>query len=364
MVRGEGKGWYRECPEHALAAKGISLGRKGNEKTTYKRKKSEGDIIVNVRTSFEVPSLEKTLQKPITDVVVSEQEVPIQPEAVQGALPDVSPEPKGIHAFGIAIESPETAFTDFFGGLGEAFAVGTEKKGEQLGGGLLGMGAEAEEAGEGVVTKVEKTGETAGEMIFPTDETAQKAIAGEAGVQGKRSETLNIAEESFGAKALDEKFEDMAKTKIEINYLETPEDELEAESLAQAERQKAGIAPTFRAGEFVGERVGEGLGYLGHKIVAGVSWARERFKKEKGREPTPAEEERMVEEVTAQVAETEEMALPPQATEPVPVPAPAQPVVTPPPTPEPVREISEAEAQEIVAELERQRLLKENNGNL
>jgi len=343
----EGKGWFREYPEHSLTAKGISLGRTKRKKVRAKNLKD--NININIKQNVQqTPSLKDSLQKPIEEAItVTPKEGDIKKETKEG---------KQVSTFGMPIGSPETAFTDFFGGLGGAFVGGVEQKGEAIGGGLLNIGGEAEIAGEEVLGKVEKQGETLGGTIFPSDETAKKAIDGTLETDGKKSEALNVAEEAFGADALDKQFDDMAKTRIDINYLETPDDEDEAEMLAQEERQLAGIAPISRAGEVVGEKAGEAAGYLGAKIKAGLSWAKERFRREQGREPTPAEEAQMADQIAEQVVvgkelPEEEIPTPIQPTAPIPAPA------------IPERQISEEEAQQIVEDLERQRLLRENGNN-
>jgi hypothetical protein len=343
----EGKGWFREYPEHSLTGKGISLGRTKRKKVKA-RGNPKDNININIKQSVQqTPSLKDSLQKPI------EEAIEVTPE-IETEKPEAE-EKKQVSTFGMPIGSPETAFTDFFGGLGGAFVGGVEQKGEAIGGGLLNIGGEAEIAGEEVLGKVEKQGETLGGTIFPSDETAKKAIDGTLETDGKKSEALNVAEEAFGADALDKQFDDMAKTRIEINYLETPDDEDEAEMLAQEERQSAGLAPISRAGEVVGEKAGEAAGYLGAKIKAGLSWAKERFRREQGREPTPDEEAQMADQIAEQAVGNgfpeEQIPTPPQPTAPIPAPA------------IPERQISEEEAQQIVEELEQQRLLRENGNN-
>jgi len=341
----EGKGWFREYPEHSLTAKGISLGRTKRKKVRAKNLKD--NININIKQNVQqTPSLKDSLQKPI------EEAIEVTPQEAEIEKPEN--EEKQVSIFGMPIGSPETAFTDFFGGLGGAFVGGVEQKGEAVGEGLLGIGGEAEIAGEEVLGKVEKKGETFGGAIFPSDESAKKTIDGTIETDGKKSEALNVAEEAFGAEALDKQFDDMAKTKIEINYMETDEDTDEAEALAQEERQSAGIAPISRAGEFAGEKAGEAAGYLGAKIKAGLSWAKERFRREQGREPTPDEEAQMADQIAEQAVGNgfpeEQIPTPQQPTTPIPAPA------------IPERQISEEEAQQIVEELEQQRLLKENGG--
>jgi len=360
------KGWHQESIRHRNAkiyGKAGEPYRKADTKTTVK--KADGGITINIKTDVKTPPLDKALQRPIANVVVPEQKIPIHPptkfKKVRDALGvETSGEKTGIQAMGINIDSPETAFTDFFGGMGEMFAVGTEQAGEKIGGGLLGVGAEAEEVGEKTVMGVEKAGEGVGGLVFPSDDSARRTINGEGGVQGKQSETLNIAEESFGAQTLDDKFEDMAKTKIEMNYLEDEEDEFEAEALAQEERRLAGVAPapTFRAGEAVGEKAGETLGYVGGKVRAGLTWAKERFRREQGREPSKEEEAVMADQIAEQVVGGQD--IPEEVVQPHPD------VVSPTPQP-PLQEpehISEQEAEEIVRELQRQKVVRENGGRV
>lgn len=330
----EGKGWWREHPEHALAAKGISLGRDKPQAARIARQPETEETDEVPLKDVLAKSTVKTTKKP--QVIIPEQRVDIPPERLDEVIGATSSEKEyeGQEVFGIKIDSPETAFADFFGGLGESF--------------VLGSG----EAGEAV-----------GSAIFPTDKTAGDVIEGKIEL-GRKGETLNVAEETFGGQKLDDQFEDMAKTKIELNYMETPEDEMDAEALAQKERELAGLAPTFRTGEFVGEKVGAGVGAAGKKIGTALEWAKEKFRREKGREPLPHEEDRMAEEIVAQMAE-EEVQVPP--TQPAvapgaPIPEVAKPIPELAPTaPPPETAISEEEAQAIVEELERQKILRENN---
>ena len=64
----EGKGWFREYPEHALTGKGISLGRTKRKKVRAKNLKD--NININIKQNVQqTPSLKDSLQKPIEEAI-------------------------------------------------------------------------------------------------------------------------------------------------------------------------------------------------------------------------------------------------------------------------------------------------------
>ena len=177
---------------------------------------------------------------------------------------------------------------------------------------------------------------------------------------------------------------ELLNNKLEINYIETPEDELEAEALAQEERQRAGVSPTFKVGEAAGEALGGAVGYVGKEAVIGAKYVgkeikkgagyleekakagfealKERFRRDTGREPTPDEEDRMAEDVVNQIAAEEGVPEAPR------MPEEAEPAIAEPETPPmpitPQGYIPEEQAQEIVEDLRRQKIIKNNKNKV
>ncbi len=335
----EGQGWFREYPEHSLAGKGIPLGRE-------KKKKTSTDVVS--KPEINAPPLSQALIRPVYDdkakpqLIIPEQKIDVPPEQLDDVVVAITGKKEegdvGLNAFGINLSNPETAFTDFFGGLGEMFVVGSEQTGEAIGTGLTSP-------------------------FFPSDDSAKKTIDGDGGHLGK-NETFSIAEEAFGDKALDEQFNDMAKTKIEIGYTEEGEDELDDQARAEEERQRAKAAgdlgsEVIAAEGYIGGKAVEGAKYLEGKLAekakAGFEALKNRFKKETGREPTPDEEDKMAEDIVNQMP-LEEVPESPQ------MPEVAEPTVEEPPSPympiTPEGYIPEEQAQEMVEDLRRQKIIK------
>ena len=354
----EGQGWFREYPEHALAGRGIPLGR---------QKKKKGALDVISKPEIEAPPLAQALIKPIYEgdekpqLIIPEQRIDVPPEQLGDVVETIAGkkgqegEGEGLNVFGINLSNPETAFTDFFGGLGEMFAFGSEQTGEAIGMGLTSP-------------------------YFPSDDSAKKTIAGDAGDLGK-NETFSIAEEAFGAKTLDDSFNDMAKTKIEVGYTEEGEDELDSQARAEEESQKVKRAQArgdlgeeiIEAEGYIGKEALKGAAYVGKEAAAGAKYLegklaekakagfealKDRFRRETGREPTPDEEDRMAEDITNQIVAENGLESPetPEA---------IQPAVAEPPSPympiTPEGYIPEEQAQEMVEDLRRQKIIK--NGN-